>query len=309
MTLFLHPRCWLVVILCLIECHASASEGISPEGFRPFVTIGHRIDHLDWSVAGPTVNVLSELRWQSLHSTSITAGLEYAFSSWQLKGDVGYARINSGTNQDSDYNGNNRTLEFSRSNNQAVGTLGDYSISVGQTVFQGSLASSTYEFRPLVGFSKHQQQLTMFDGQQTLPISASGPIFGLHNSYNATWKGPWLGAELLFSHADYTFLSTLKLHSAAYSAEADWNLRTEFSHPVSFRHSANGIGTSFSLGVSHALWKNTMVNVIFNAQSWSTGAGIDQTLYANGNVGYYWLNGVNWRSNRLDVGVTGDFLK
>ena len=296
-------------MLCSLCGHVYASEAVSHAGFRPSISIGHRTDNLDWSEASTTVNVRSELSWQSMQSTSIDAGLEYAYSGWQLQGDVGYARINSGTNQDSDYNGNNRTLEYSRSNNQAGGTLSDYSIGLGRTLFQGSSSGIAYKLKPLVGYSLHRQSLTIFDGWQTLPVSASGPIYGLHNTYDAVWKGPWLGAELEFGHADYTFHSTLKFHSATYSAEADWNLITGFSHPISFRHSADGTGYSFSLGVSRALWKNTSVNVVLDTEYWTTGAGIDQTYNADGTVSYYSLNGVNWRSTRLNVGVSGDFFE
>lgn len=303
-----NQRYWLMASLCMFGCNALAGESVPGAALRPAISIGQRTDQFGWNIAGPAVNVLSELSWKDLQSRSVTAELSYIHSTWQIRGQAGYAQIINGTNQDSDYNGNNRTLENYRSNNKGGGTLVDGSIGLGKTILQGAWAGHNYRFTPYLGYAQHQQRLTMYDGQQTLPASASGPIYGLQNSYNATWNGPWVGAEFEVNRASYNFISALQLHSVAYSAEADWNLRTEFSHPVSFRHSAHGHGVSFSLGISHPLWKSVSANMVFNAQYWRTRSGTDQTLYAAGNVDYYPLNEVGWRSNSLNIGIAGEIF-
>ncbi|NIQ93167.1 MAG: TonB-dependent receptor, partial [Desulfuromonadales bacterium] len=74
--------------------------------------------------SGSTPNILSELTWDDLRSFQLAAETEMVRSlrprvSTVLMGRTSYGWIVSGENQDSDYAGDNRTLEWSRSNNDA----------------------------------------------------------------------------------------------------------------------------------------------------------------------------------------------
>ena len=94
---------------------------------------GYRIDQLDWNIAGNNAgtnpNILSELTWKDLEiyqvqfKPSVTLGNSHRGGvRYHLRGMLGWGSIVDGSNQDSDYAGDNRTLEFSRSNNSAGGS-------------------------------------------------------------------------------------------------------------------------------------------------------------------------------------------
>ena len=92
------------------------------EGYEFSISTGQRSDNLDWNIAGTTpsvfgpvnVNVLSELSWSDIESHEVRAAVKVFMKSFIVKGEAGYGFITSGVNQDSDYGGNDRTLEYSR---------------------------------------------------------------------------------------------------------------------------------------------------------------------------------------------------
>jgi hypothetical protein len=158
----------------------------------------------------------------------------------------------------------------------------------------------------LAGLSIHQQSLTMYDGQQTVP--ANGTITGLNNSYDAQWKGSWLGVDALLGLGEnISFNATVEFHKVDYSAEANWNLRADFAHPVSFRHVAKGYGILTSVGLSYRFTRNFLMNATFERQKWNTYAGYDQTNFSYGATNYYTLNPVSLDSSALLFGAVYRF--
>jgi len=137
------------------------------------VSAGHRMDNLNWSIAGNTINVLSELKWEGLAIAQLQlAGELQLKNDRRLRARLGSGTIVSGTNQDSDYNGNNRTQEYSRSNNKAGGDVFDASIGIGKTLRMRDMgAGRSVHVTPFVGLSLHQQNLTMTDGVQTISLA------------------------------------------------------------------------------------------------------------------------------------------
>ena len=276
--------------------------------FEFFLGVGSRNDNLDWNIAGGSVNILSELKWENLKIAQLSAAARLNIDAdWSLRGMLAYGRINSGSNQDSDYNGNNRTVEFSRSNNKGGGAVRDGSIGLGRTLrLLNDADGNSLSVTPLVGLSIHQQNLTMTEGFQTLPATGSFP--GLDSSYDAKWQGPWVGMDaLLDSGGDWSLTVTGEYHWADYSAQANWNLRPDFSHPVSFVHTANGQGILLAAGATYLVSKDWRVGFSVQTQQWSTGRGIDKTFFSDGSVGYSPLNGVNWQSTAINLGIVHHF--
>ena len=272
------------------------------------VGISQRKDNLNWSIAGSTVNVLSELKWENMSITQLQAAGEiHLKNDRRVRAKLGYGVIDSGTNQDSDYNGNNRTQEFSRSISNAGGNVLDASIALGKKLLLRDLsAGKSFYVTPFVGLSINQQNLTMTDGVQIIP--ASGPFPGLASSYDAQWIGPWLGAEALIeAERGWSIMANLEYHLADYSASANWNLRTDLAHPVSFRHTATGAGFVMSLGASYPVKKNWEMEFTLVRQNWSTNAGSDQVFLADGTFGYMRLNAVNWDSTAFYFGIIREF--
>jgi outer membrane protein Pom len=271
--------------------------------------IGHRTDNLRWDIAGISpitsnpVNVLSELKWQDLQIIQARVKAKgYVARPVYLKGSLGYGAIYSGSNQDSDFNGNDRTLEFSRSNNNAgSGSVLDLSAAAGYRN-DYLVTSSGSGIMPVIGYSYHRQNLRLTDGVQTIP--ATGPFPGLESTYEAVWHGPWVGADLAYKRASLALLGSLEYHFLnAYNADANWNLRTDLAHPVSFRHEATGYGIVASAGLNYSINERLSVIGTFDIQRWTTDPGTDTTFFPDGTSSPTRLNEVVWNSYDLMLGI------
>lgn len=269
------------------------------------ISTGFRFDDLDWNIEDTdgSPNILSELTWTDLAIVQIKAdGKLIIGNSFYMRGALGYGEIFDGDNQDSDYAGDDRTLEFSRSNNDAdEGYVLDASVGLG---YQFKLKE--FAITPLVGYSYHKQNLVITNGFQTIP--AFGSFSGLNSSYDAQWKGPWTGFDMSFKIIEELTLSgVFEYHWADYEAVADWNLRTDFEHPKSFEHIADGNGILLSAAINYAFNKHWGIGFLANYQKWSTDAGISRTFFSNGTQGETSLNEVNWESVAAEIGVTMSF--
>ena len=173
--------------------------------FEPALSLstGLRSDNLDWNIASnatgtSTPNILSELTWDDLKIYQLALAFESRFARAAngqkvlfMRAKASYGWIYDGKNQDSDYLGDNRTLEFSRSNNSADdGEVWDGSIGFGPRF---TFATNHLEMMPLVGYSYHAQHLTITEGFQTVP--PLGSFSGLDSSYDTEWYGPWVGLD------------------------------------------------------------------------------------------------------------------
>jgi outer membrane protease len=278
---------------------------------------GYRQDSLDWTIAG-NVDVLSELEWTELdiYQLQLTLGLlsQPILPGARLAGRAlfGVGRIVAGDNRDSDYAGNQRSLEFSRSNNDAGdGRVYDLSLA-GGLQFE---PTPGLQLTPLFGWSHHEQQLVLQGGVQTLSQPqlvahtsfsppALGPFPGLDSSYDARWYGPWVGCDLNYQFSPRWRLSgTAELHWGEMKAEADWNLRSDFAHPVSFRQIADAYGLVLGVAGNYALDERWILHLGANYSDWWTDPGLDQIYFADGQVGNTRLNEVNWHSLALLAGL------
>jgi hypothetical protein len=281
---------------------------------------GYRRDSLDWNIAGNlqgnNPNVLSELTWKDLLIHEFQLGIQLNLrESFLLKGSINYGVIVDGENQDSDFAADNREMEFSRSNNDSdQGSTLDGLFGAG---YRFRLISESFSVIPLVGYSYHRQHLTMTDGYQTITWAGGpplGPFEGLDSTYDAEWRGPWIGFDLTLETKIFSktlplisFYAGWEHHWAAYYAEADWNLRTDFMHPKSFEHEADGTGTVVNLGVCLRLNDRWSVTLGYETEEWSTEEGIDRVFLANNTIVTTRLNEVNWHSDVIQFGCSVRF--
>jgi len=281
------------------------------------IMVGHREDHLDWNIASDitgtaTPNILSELTWSGLEMVQIKANTDVIIDKrFILDGMVAYADIYHGNNQDSDYNGNDRTSEFSRSNNKSNdGEALDWSAGLGYRmdlgpVFKDFLLTNNNWVSFFGGYSYHKLDLNITDGFQTIP--ATGSFDGLHSTYLARWDGPWAGIELQGGTDKVFGKFRYEYHWADYYGSADWNLRTDFQHPKSFEHLAEGRGLVFNLGAGYNVTDRWTLDLNLNVQDWKTDPGIDRTFFTSGAIVEIRLNEVNWESKALMLGSTYSF--
>ncbi len=261
--------------------------------------IGQSQDFMQWSIASTlsgtvTPNILSELTWSNIDSIQTYVGVEHFLDSrrhFAFIGHISYGSIYSGDNQDSDYAGDNRTLEFSRSNNTSnEGSTTSFSLALGFDIF----VNTDLILMPMFGYAEHKQNFKITDGYQTIP--ASGAFPGLNSSYDADWSGPWLGFKL-GNRGDLRFYFDYRAHIVEYVGLANWNLRTDFQHPVSFRHDADGFGQTFQLGLAFDVNENFGLGLNYTYQDWQTDPGLDTVYFSNGNIGVTRLNEVVWTSD------------
>ncbi len=313
------------MLLCGI-CPPVSAAGIIKD-IKLDLGAGYRVDQLQWSIAGNNAgtnpNILSELTWDDLKVFQIQHRGYIEFGSDngrkltpQISWLVGYGTVFSGDNQDSDYGGDNRTLEWSRSNNAADdGSVFDLSGGFGLKL---NIAEG-FSLMPQLGYSLHQQNLRMTDGDQTLSNQAivdavygpgvitllpTGPFAGLDSSYETEGRGPWLGLRAQKKLGTGIVVhGGLEYHWVNFTADADWNLRSDLAHPVSFRHDGEGTGLVYELGVDIALGKGWTLNLQGNLQQWQVDPGRDTIFFSSGTRAQTRLQEVIWESYAVMAGV------
>ncbi|WP_419661949.1 uncharacterized protein Dvar_23880 [Desulfosarcina variabilis str. Montpellier] len=286
------------------------------------LSAGYRLDNLSWNIAGNTEganpNVLSELSWSGVTIYQLKLDNRTTIKNWiYLKGQLDYGVVASGDNQDSDYSGDNRTQEFSRSINSVDGKdVWDGSLGIGPRF---SFLESTVVLCPMLGYAMAEQDFNIVDGYQviaTTPLAdiSTGPIEGLDSHYQTRWKGPWVGVELEFStpfqKGPFRCLKVLftgEYHWVDYSAEADWNLRSDLQHPVSFSHDADGKGVMLGTMLQFHTHRHWGIRFGMHMVDMTTDAGLDRVFHADGSVSETRLNEVNWQSFTFDVGLSYQF--
>ncbi len=290
------------------------------EGDLELIT-GYRVDDLDWNIAGnisgTSPNIVSELTWSDLNSFQLKLGGKGTINRvFYMRGSAAFGWVLSGDVQDSDYSGDNRTLEWSRSSNSADdSTLLDATLAIG---YPFNLASDRFKLIPVLGYSYSEQNLAMKDGFQTVSNPAAapagvtplplGPFAGLDSSYDSKWYGPWAGVDLSFKASDkFLLFAGFEYHWADFKAEANWNLRSDLAHPKSFEHEADGTGILITAGGDYIFAEPWSLGLEINYQDWSTDAGIDQQFNSDGTMAVTRLNEVNWKSFAIMLRVTYRF--
>jgi len=102
-------------------------------------------------------------------------------------------------------------------------------------------------------------------------------------------------------------LASIEYHWVDYDAEANWNLRQDFAHPISFTHDADGAGIKASLGWEERLFTAWTITLKMDYLDWTTNPGSDLIFMNDGSVGTAQLNRVNWRSHAFSLGLQHRF--
>ncbi len=278
-------------------------------------SLGLRTDNFRWNIAGspgpgyPDVNVLSELSWRDIKVQEVRlAGDVHRMNAFLFQAYWSGGRIVAGKNQDSDYGGDDRTYEFSRSNNQSdMGDTRDIRIGTGFPTGDPAETMMT----PLLGWSYSSERLFMLDGFQTISSYGNkvplGPFGRLDSHYQHRWTGGWLGLEATMAMAPRLRMGGVFRYypRLTYLADADWNLRPDFNHPKSFEHTAEGKGWDFGFSLFYALDEDMDVGALVDwRRRWATG-GTDTTFAGDGTVSVSPLNEVRWEV--FSFGLTARF--
>jgi len=277
---------------------------------------GFRLDQYDWNIAGSPAgqnpNVLSELDWDDLEiwqlgingklgiGTGTAAYLPY------IIGSIDYGWITDGSVRDSDYGGDNRTMEYSRSLSvtEDDSTL-DFSIGFG---LEKKFRQDLLTLGILGGYSYHEQNLRITNGVQVIPNY--GPFPGLNSTYASKWYGPFAGINFeLQPKPHFSLYGSVEYHWSDYEAEADWNLIDLFAHPVSFRHeSEEADGVVITLGGSYQFRSSWTLDLAYIYRDYTASDGIEVTFWADGSPPTPTkFNEANWQSSAINLGLTYRF--
>lgn len=271
------------ILISLLYCTALSADLPNATLTWDFAA-GYRQDDLKWSICGPygRPNILSELQWTNLQIPEVSAQFKTTFCNYlYFRTYADYGWIVEGRNQDSDYHGNNRTMEYSRSVNKAnCGHVWDASIAAGWTF---PFCDELLWINPLLGYSIHHQDLHLRSGKQVINTeypSFVGAFPGLNSTYNAHWKGFWGGLDVDYYFDcpyDVALRGTFEYHwNTMYDGSGHWNLRKEFLN--NFSHRATGYGVIAGLGMDYDLLCGWLIGISGNYQNFWTNTGIERGL-------------------------------
>ena len=319
------PLSLLIIALSLltlsvpVAANQASQHAAQPLSVMLSAGFGTRTGDLQWSIASDisgtaTPNILSELTFSDVDYDIYQTSGRLTFNHGQLHGIQLEGRYlageaSSGTNQDSDYHGDNRTDEYSRSYSDADGS--DL-IAIDLIVGYEMKLNDNWSLIPRIAYGYREQHMRMTNGVQILdtrPHALSlGPFAGnLDSSYTAEWEGIWIGGELSWQSGRHRVSAELQGHWQDYYAEANWNLREDFAHPVSFAHWSEATGFSWALQYEYRFHQRFSAWVEASVEDFEADPGRDVVYFADGSKGATRLNGVTWESSGYALGVALNF--
>lgn len=291
------------------EVAAQENHSTVQESYLKLST-GYRHDHLRFTIASDldglsTPNILSELTWDVPSAEiRLDGGWTHA-SGVTVQAHLAYAQaFFDGTVQDSDYRFNDRQGEFSRSYSEAKDSrMLDVSLGAGWRLPLGRSNTLT----PMLGIARYDSLYRARNGRQVVSdyggSTPLGAFAGLNSHYNAVWSSIWQGLEADFRPTEQLALHVgIKHHWFDYRAEADWNLRSQFAHPVSFRHQGHGRGWEAAIGADWRILPGHHVTLDLSGRSLTLQNGSDTTYFSNGASGDIRLNEVIADSRAIRIG-------
>lgn len=308
---------------------AAIGAAPAPAGrMRHELSLLYRNDNLDWRIApaDEQPDILSELNWRDIQLAGLSWRAQWPLAPhWSLETLLAGAGEVGGSVRDSDYVYSDRQAEFSRS----VAGVDHSHVADAALGLRLQLSESRLAMPGLAltgGVVWHEQNLRASRARQEVsradvcPPSLCGSFspppegysFDAGSQYRADWRGGYLGAQLEFwlqpalsLRLDYQY-QRLKYH-----AEANWALRSEFAHPLSFSHDAWGHNHQGQLALNFFASDGSGWQLALFGSQARTGSGNADVRWANsGDVAQgsgLRLQGVDWRSAGMSLGYSSTF--
>jgi hypothetical protein len=224
-----------------------------------------------------------------------------------LEAEYADSRIQSGRAQDSDYASDNRTDEFSRSFSDIESDSINY-FSLATGIKTRWLNTKGHYLSFLIGYKKHNVDITMTNGVVEIPEADAGSLIpGLNSTYNSEFRSIFAGlsTEHVFSWGTIGF--RYDLYYTDLKAEADWNLRTDFAHPVSFEQVGDGKGYAATLGYTYNHNRNWDYSIDYVVTKYHIQDGYDQTYFSDTTSFIVKLNNSEYKQEAIRIGVSYNF--
>ena len=274
----------------------------SGQGWEAVVLCGYHQENLHWSIAGNSAgqspNIYSELKWHAVGGAAVDAAVRYGPGRrWVFFAEGSRVFTSTGRVSDKDYAGNNRTQNIYNEN--FAGSNG-YSYSVSAGGGYRFLPGAKWELIPFIGYGVSGQRLTITD--------AGGLYDFLNSVYQTSWFGPLVRVSALWRPGRrWTVTGVVTYRQVNYRAKADWNLITDFSHPVSFRHRADGFGIEGGIVVEYRIGRHMALLLAGDGFRWETGKGIDELYHPDAASQQTQLNEVILEGFGLRSGIRWSF--
>lgn len=273
-----------LVIICLGYCktvHAQEADKLQVSA-----SAGYQRENFHWSIAGDmngqNPNVYSELKWKNISGIKWGAALQWNFCNrFLFAGNYDRSSITSGTSNDTDYSGDNRTNPVYNQNfSSNKGSTSAWSAGVGYKLIENKI----WRLTPYAGYGINDESYYL--------LGDEGNFGQLNTSYKPQWKGPFIrlvSNVQLMKHL--AVLGDITYNQVKYNAAANWNLIQSFQHPVSFRQTANGYGLNIEAGLAFDINRYLAINAGAGYFNWETGNGTDTLYLANGTTEKTQMNG------------------
>lgn len=239
-------------------------------------TIGYSISKTSFNIAGnesgQNPNVLSELIWDPTNAIEYGADARLMYNRLVLRADFLLSKTVFGDVSDIDYDGDNRTLPYSKlylSNHKGTG----YSLKF-QPGYEWSNRNdiSLITFLSVDYISRRLYLLNDKDWQS----NNSNYISGLNSYYKYKFPNYGLGMQLDFTfHENWSANVGLEGYLSKYYAYGNWNLIEDFEKPISYEHKGNGKRINTSLGVAYNLSANTKIGLDYQLNHFDVQNGKD----------------------------------
>ncbi len=288
---------WLGILIGMSD-YAKADNIQTAWGLNVDAGMIYRQDKMTWRIGNAPTTVLSELEYktnavQPKLAMSVTSPYHFALQIYYADGD-----IKTGEAYDADYDEPLASL-YLLSKSNVIGSMSDWGLMFSKG-YSLKNVSATID----IGWSRHKQNLNMINGFQLVPDEEPyyGPISGLNNSYVTQWQGFFWGAGLsIASDVHWQFEANIKQRFFNYNAKANWNLRKEFSHPLSFEHQINANAYEGSLTAIYHINNKCSLKSFITVLAAKGKNGIDTTYFDNGNAQVYFLNHMSWHSRQYGI--------
>lgn len=285
-------------------------DGLYTDGFVVTPYLDYAKTNLEWSIsAGPSTqyspNVLSELSFDDMKTKGWGLNLSYLKKlnnkwAFNIETDLLRSKISTGDVRDSDYAEDNRQGEFSRSYSDAKGDGTDRKTLAAGFKYRW-FGNKGHYASILFGKQNYAFDIQMHNGTQVIPETF--PIPGLSSTYETETDSIFvaIASEHVFNWG--TLGLRFERHDASYDAKANWNLRDDLAHPVSFAHSAEGNADVVIMGYSYTINKSWDVFVNLSRRNTSLTDGYDHVFASDGRSTVVRLNNVDMTTNAADAGV------
>lgn len=238
--------------------------------------VGFSISKTTFNIAGNEMgkdpNVLSELIWDPTNALEYGIDLQLRHNKFVLNTDFLFNKTLFGNVTDFDYDGDNRTLAYSKlylSNHKGSG----YTIKI-QPGYDWS-KQENLSFVTYLSFDYSSRTLYLLNDKDW-QSNNKNYISGLNSYYKYKFPNYGIGVQVDYYFDDkWSTQIGLEGYFSKYDAYGNWNLIDDFEKPISYKHKGNGKKIGTTTGLGYAISTNTSIGLQYHLNHFKVKNGKD----------------------------------